>query len=169
MKNLNVLIIEDETIIALALMEKVKKLGTNVIDYVASFEEAYDALEQHPNINLLLVDINLNNSLNGIDLVDSLSKPLEVIYITAYDDTQNIQKAIKTNPLGYLLKPVNEKELYALLQLCREKYKRNNESMKEIKLPQGYVFNPKEDELSYQGQEIKLRGKQLELFKLLIQ
>lgn len=171
MKNLNILIIEDESLLALNLAAKLQGFGINFVDFVCSFEEVYEALERDRHINLLIVDINLNDGSksSGIELVRSLNKPLDVIYLTAYSDDATVASATQTVPLGYLEKPVNMKQLSILLKIASEKITIKARDFKAIDLSHGYRYDGEEETLSYKHKQIKLSGKRLELLKILIE
>lgn len=171
MDNLSIVIVEDESLVALELSNTIKNLGYNVIDYATNVAMAQKLInESKPD--LILMDINLRDTMDGIELYKSMNISTPIIYLTAYKDSQTIAKAVQTNPLGYLIKPHNEDELKALLQLCEYKIK-NNQFQKEtreskITLGAGYFFDTKEQKLYFQKLYINLGSKELQLLKLLI-
>ena len=101
-----ILIAEDENIIAKDIEKTLKKLGYEVVKSVRSGEQL---LEQYPLIkpDLILMDINLEGELSGIDVSNELNKSREVpiIYLTALADDRTLQEAKFTEPSGYLVKP----------------------------------------------------------------
>lgn len=169
MKNLKIIVIEDESIVALNLVTQLRNLGTQVLDYVCNYDDIYETLEQHSDANLLIVDINLGNGDSGIDLVKNLKKEIAVIFLSAYSDQKTIDSATKTLPLGYLVKPVDKKQLSILLQLANNKI---NIPMKEdliVDLSHGYEFNREKELLLYNKKPLKVAGKRLQLLKILIE
>ncbi len=170
MNNLNILIVEDESLVALELADTITNYGYNVVEYATNKEMAREFIKD-TSINLILMDINLRDIIDGIDLYKSFHIDTPVIYITAYKDEKNISKAIETNPLGYLIKPLNEDELKAILLLASHKHNNkiteiDKESM--IDIGEGYCFDDKADRLYYLHVEIKLTAQELILLKLLI-
>ena len=111
------------------------------------------------------MDINLNDKITGIELYKKLNTQIPIIYSTAYRDDKTMSEAIATTPLGYLIKPINDDELKALLKLAEYKTISLNNI---IRLDKEYLFNVNEDKLFYQNSYINLGKKELELLKLLL-
>lgn len=172
MKNFNILIVEDESLIALELADTVSNLGYHVVEYTTHPTMAQKCIKEN-EVHLILMDINLEAELSGIELYKSLNCTIPVVYLTAYKDEETISRAIETNPLGYLIKPHKEDELKALLKLAFYKLqpaKRETEPSLEVQhLGAGYYFNFKEDKLYFNELFLNLGDKELQLLKLLIE
>lgn len=115
---LRILIIEDEIIIARFIEHQLKANFTCETRVAVSRAEAELAMaEMLPH--LLLCDIQLESELTGIHLVTDLRRQysFEVIYITSYETHSVIEKAAATNPANYLIKPIDESQLFAGIQL----------------------------------------------------
>ncbi len=107
-----ILLVEDEQIVAADIHQRLISLGYAVPAIVSSGEEALSKAEEiHPD--LMLVDIVLQGPLDGVETVRliHLTMPIPVIYLTAHTDAETVQRAKLTEPLGYLLKPFDEREL----------------------------------------------------------
>lgn len=171
MDNLNILIVEDESLVAMSLSSSIEALGYNVVEYATNSHMARKFLESY-DVNLILMDINLNETINGIELYESLHTDIDIIYLTAYKDEGTMSKAIETNPLGYLVKPHKDDELRAMLKLALHKIQNKNvpqeESRKYIDIGKGYLFDVEENRLLYKNRPIKLTIKETNLLKLLI-
>ena len=171
MNNLNILIIEDESLVAMSLSSSIEALGYNVVEYATNSHMAKKFLEAY-DVNLILMDINLGESINGIELYESLHTDIAVIYLTAYKDEDTMSRAIKTNPIGYLVKPHKDDELRAMLKLALYKLQNKNVpqevSRKYIDIGKGYLFDIEENKLLYKNKPIKLTIKETNLLKLLI-
>ena len=167
--NLNILLVEDESLLALEFSTCIKNCGFNVVDYVTNSKEAIKIVTEN-EINLIIMDININEDIDGIDLYKLLNTDAFVIYLTAYKDDKTIAKAIETDPLGYLTKPLNNSELKALLQLADMKVAKELDSKtKNFKLSQNYCFDVTDDTLYYKKRFVKISTKKIELLKLLIE
>ncbi len=164
MNRLKILIIEDESLIALELTQAIKALGYLNVEYTTTLNIAKKIIKSN-KINLLIMDINLNAKQTGIQFYNSLKTTIPIIYITAYKDDQTISNAISTNPLGYLTKPINYDELNALLKLAKHKILNLPNS---IKLDQNYIFYTDKEQLFCGEKFINLGKKELELLKLLL-
>lgn len=172
MNNLNILIVEDESLVALELSNTIKAQKYNVIDYVTTPQDAQEIFKKE-KIDLIIMDINLASSIDGIDLYNSLHTTTPVIYATAYQDDDTISRAVKTNPLGYLIKPYNENELFALLKLATYKIENNILNLQKdaalLAIGEGYFYNTDEDRLFFNEMYIKLSPKETQLLKLLME
>lgn len=118
----SVLIVEDDPIVALDLSLVLEELECHVLGIAHTYTQALAMIElEHPDI--LLCDIHLNSSKNGIEIVLSIceSHRPQIIYLTALDDEYSIRKAVETNPCGYLTKPYRLSELQALVQLAKQR------------------------------------------------
>jgi len=172
MDNLNILIVEDESLIALELKHTIIDFGYNVVGFATNNKTA-KRLMQNSKINLILMDINLEDTLNGIELYKEFNTEIPIVYLTAYKDDDTISEAIETNPLGYLVKPHDDDELKALLKLCcfkiqnKENKIESNEDM--INFGSGYSFDIKEEKLFFDNVFVKLSPKELQLLKLLME
>jgi len=115
---LRILIIEDEIIIARFIEHQLKANFACETCIAVSRSEAQEAMaEMLPH--LLLCDIQLESELSGIHLVTALRRryAFEVIYITSYQNHSIIEKAAATHPANYLIKPLDETQLFAGVQL----------------------------------------------------
>ena len=172
MNNLNILIVEDESLVALELSNSIENHGFNVVDYVTTPKMAIE-LFQKEKIDLILMDINLGEDIDGIDLYKSFNTHIPIIYLTAYQDETTISKAIETDPLGYLIKPYNENELFALLKLATYKIHNNITKVRStdslLDIGEGYFYNLQENKLYFNDMYIKLSPKEITLLQLLIE
>jgi len=169
MENITILIVENESLVALELTETIKSFGYKKVSYATNSEMTKELIEKKI-FDLILMDINLNEKIDGIELYESLNIDIPIIYLTAYKDDLTINKAILTNPLGYIIKPHNDDELRAIILLAQ--YKINSIKYKDksekLSLGDGYYFDIKEEKLFYHDIFIHLGKKELQLLKLLI-
>lgn len=114
-----ILIVEDESIVALDIQNRLKRLGYTVTGFVASGEDAIvKAAEFQPD--LVLMDIKLKGVMDGIDAAAKIKAQFGIpaIYLTAFADEATLQRAKETEPLGYLIKPFEERELLATIRMA---------------------------------------------------
>jgi len=117
------LVVEDEGIIARDIERALKKRSYRVIGVVATGEEALlRVVDQRPD--LVLMDIMLKGDIDGIETAQQLRDQfgVPVVYLTAYGDPTTLQRASATSPYGYLLKPFEERELYAAVESALERH-----------------------------------------------
>ena len=170
-----ILIVEDETIIALDLKESLLGLGYSVTDTVKNYKDALHSVHiNEPEI--ILMDINLKNSEDGISTAMAIQKikNIPIIYLTAFSDDKTINKAIQTNPVGYLLKPFNIDELKSTILLGlfkskQEQYLQTNLIKGYRHLGSNYYYDESKYNLYYESNPIKLTPKEKQFLKLLVE
>jgi len=119
-----ILVVEDELIVAMNIESKLQELGYEVIDVVDNGKDAIDrALETKPD--LILMDIVLKGEMDGIEVVRRINSTMDVpvIYLTAYSDDEVIQRAKRTEPYGYILKPFKKGEIKATIEIALQRHK----------------------------------------------
>jgi AmiR/NasT family two-component response regulator len=137
-------VVEDEAIVAMGIKQKLEELDYQVIDIVYTGEDAVKtALETEPD--LILVDIVLKGNMDGIEAASKIRKQLDVpiIYLTAYSDEEVLERARRTEPYGYIIKPFKKSELNANLEMAIYKHakdKKKSETLKKKILADFYDF-----------------------------
>src|SRR6056297_2865030 len=124
MASVRILLVEDESIVAMDMERRLTTLGYHVISHVLSGEEAVVQAEaERPD--LILMDIHLKGEMDGIEAAERIKSSLgtPVIYITAYSDETTLARAKITEPFGYILKPFQEREIYSTIEMALYKYK----------------------------------------------
>lgn len=131
-----ILIVEDEIIIARFIERQLKANFSSEIRIAVSSAEARTAMaEMLPH--LLLCDIHLEEELTGIHLVSELRRryAFEVIFITSYQTRNIIEQAAAANPANYLIKPIDEMQLFAGVQLVISRIQSNSQAGKAFLQP----------------------------------
>jgi AmiR/NasT family two-component response regulator len=116
---------DDEIVIALQLRELLLSMGHEVVGEASSGEMAVQmALDLKPD--LILMDIVMEGRLDGIDAVERIQKKdgnIPVIFLTAHADEALIERAKKVAPLGYVLKPFQDWQVNAAIEIALHKMK----------------------------------------------
>src|SRR4051794_7679054 len=114
-----ILVVEDQRLIAADIENTLTKLGYLVVGNVASGEDAVSTADQ-VRPELVLMDVRLRGEMDGIQAAEIIRDRLNVpiVYLTAYADEETIVRAKKTTPFGYLIKPFNERELRATIEIA---------------------------------------------------
>lgn len=113
-----VLIIEDDPTSAKIIELTLIKLKYNIIGIARTGEEGYSlALSSNPDI--ILMDINLPGEWDGITTTERIKevKDIPVIYITANSEDTTLNRAVSTEPIGYILKPYSREHLRTIIEL----------------------------------------------------
>ncbi|MBU2646554.1 PAS domain S-box protein [bacterium] len=119
MEKANILIVEDEYIICEEIKFMVENLGYIVTDTTDSAEKA-SALLEKITPDLILMDIRLADRVDGIESVKIIQSQygIPVIFSIAYTDVKRIEQVKITMPFGYILKPVQERDLKVTLEMA---------------------------------------------------
>ncbi|QIP13861.1 sigma 54-interacting transcriptional regulator [Spirosoma aureum] len=126
--DINVLIVEDEFLVANDLRVIVKQAGYKVTGIAASVEEANENLQkQKPD--LVLLDIRLKGILSGIDFARKLrAENIAFVYISANSSQKVLEEAKSTDPYGFIVKPFREKDLLVALDIAWYRHQHSLES-----------------------------------------
>jgi DNA-binding NarL/FixJ family response regulator len=126
MSGIRVLIVEDEPLIA-------KNIGMylNNNDYEVSAiaydpEEALFQLKRNPP-DLAILDINLESDRDGIEVARYINQhnSIPFVFLTSYSDKDTLERAKQTNPYGYIVKPFNDKTLFATIEIALSNHARD--------------------------------------------
>lgn len=121
--NISILIIEDEAVVAHDIARRVKKLGYAIAAIKHGSIEALAFLEIHTP-DLILCDININGPEDGIDIAQYVqaNKKTPLIFLTALSDRGTLDRAKKTLPYGYIVKPFDNHDLLTAIELALYKH-----------------------------------------------
>ncbi len=119
-----ILIIEDNAIVAYNLQDELVELGYETCGILFSGE---DAVAQIPSLrpDLVLMDIKLQGEMDGVDAAGEIRDTwdIPVVYLTGHSDKATLQRAKRTEPYGYLLKPFDERELLSAIEMALYKHR----------------------------------------------
>ena len=137
-----VFIVEDEALIAMEVQDRLSALGYLVCGLASRGEQALEAITARTP-DVVLMDVRLAGTLTGIETAERLRDHLDVpvIFLSAYSDSELLRRAGQVLPFGYLVKPFEERELHATIQMAiykhrmeralRESYTRLDEKVQE--------------------------------------
>jgi PAS domain S-box-containing protein len=113
-----VMIVEDESLVAEDLHLCLEKFGYEVVGIADSAESARRlARDQSPDLALL--DIRLKGAVDGIELAHELrDQRIGFVYLTSHADAHTLSRARATEPLGYVLKPFDAREIHPVLEMA---------------------------------------------------
>lgn len=118
-----VFIVEDEAVIAEELRIRLRRMGLEVVGSVCSAEEAIESVAQTAP-DLVLMDIQLEGAMDGIEGAATIRERYGVpaVFLSAYSDDATIERAKRTDPFGYVLKPFNERDLRIAIEIALHKH-----------------------------------------------
>ena len=137
-----VMIIEDEWIFAGVIAEYLEEMGYEVGEIVPSGDIAFEkASEFKPDI--ILMDIKIEGKKDGIDVAKEVYEKLDipVIFLTAYSDKKTLDRAKKTYPFGYFMKPIDEKQLKSAIVIALNRHEEEMKIKKRNRELQSLVEN----------------------------
>ena len=194
MNNKNILIIEDDEITALNLKLSLEKNAYSIVSIDSNIDDARKSI-QELSPEIILIDISLEDSTDGIKLAQELREKHKIpfIFLTSHSDDAIISKAKLTEPYGYILKPFDPTSLHATIQMAlfkfesEEKVKQELTELKLDKLKLEKMLYEKQDatepiihfgddfhldvsicETFYKGEKIKLTKKENAFLRLLV-
>lgn len=119
-----ILIVEDEHIVAMGIKRMLKSLGYTLAGVASSGEDAISKTEStFPD--LVLMDIMLKGDINGIEAAKEIKARFDVpvVYLTACSESKIVERAWKTGPLGYIVKPFDEKDLQKSIDVALRRHR----------------------------------------------
>ncbi len=117
------LIVENDSYIALHTKQKVENLGYNISGIVADGEAAIEKVDHDPP-DLILMDIKLNGQIDGVEAAKQINTKhnIPIIYVTAFADKDLLERVKITGPYGYIIKPYKELELHTAIEIALYKH-----------------------------------------------
>jgi signal transduction histidine kinase len=133
MKKTKILIVEDESIIALEIYESLLKLDYEVTAVVNNGPGAIKNIEEN-QADLILMDIHLKGDMDGIEAAEIIQsiRLIPIVFLTAYSNKKVLDRAKRTKPFGYLLKPFKIQELNAAIEMALYIFKLETEKKQAL-------------------------------------
>jgi len=119
----DILIVEDEAFVAESIRRQLTSLGYGVPAVATTGEEAIRKAEDlRPD--LVLMDIDLGGKMDGVAAAQQIKNGINIpfVFLTAYGDDETIERAKVTEPFGYLIKPVEIRELRSTIEMALYKF-----------------------------------------------
>jgi DNA-binding NarL/FixJ family response regulator len=119
MTNIRVLVVEDEPLIAEDIRETLDNIDFEVSGVAYDSDSALDELASNTP-DIVLLDVNLGSEIDGIDIAEIINKKYQIpfIYLTSYADRGTVDRAKHTRPMGYIVKPFDERDLFTTLEIA---------------------------------------------------
>lgn len=175
MKEINILIVEDESIVAIEIESYIKKLGYSVAAICSNAKDVFTVISEQ-KIDIILMDICIKGELDGVETATLIKKShpqIEIIFLTAHLDDYNVDRAIEIDPTAYLSKPFNREELRVFLKIALRRADKGSTLYEEHKhhiiLDDEFSYDPSNYTLYCCHEIIHLTKKECDLLKLLIE
>ncbi|EGK87110.1 hybrid sensor histidine kinase/response regulator [Microcoleus vaginatus PCC 9802] len=134
MNPIQILVVEDEVIVAQDIAGRLKKLGYVVTATVSSGEEAIQkAIEKPPD--LVLMDIVLKGDMDGVTAAEKIRthRNVPTVFLTAYADDKTLQRAKLTDPFGYIIKPFQQNDLRVAIEIAMHRHEIETKMRESLK------------------------------------
>ena len=141
-EHLRIVIADDERIVAADLSRRMTALGYVVVGNVGRGADAVRvSLEQRPD--LVLMDIGMDSEYDGINAAEQIRKEADipVIFVTSYSDKETLRRAKEIGPFGYVLKPFDERELVATVEMAIFRHKMDRKLRESEQLHRALIEN----------------------------
>jgi len=122
MEKRKILIVEDESITAEDIKEKLKSSGYKVIGIASSYNKVLELIDNNMP-DLVLMDIKIKGDKDGIETANYVHRhyDIPIIFLTAFSDKELVEKAKTTEPYGYIIKPFTQEDLYSNIEIALNK------------------------------------------------
>ena len=122
MEKARILIVEDEELVALGIKTYLDGIG-HLESFITTSGEAAVAAIPLVAPDLVLMDISLSGQMSGVEAARIIfeSFHLPIVYLTAYSDEKTLEDAKVAQPYGYIIKPFDERNLQATIEMALEK------------------------------------------------
>jgi len=175
MKNINVLIVENEDSVINELKNYIDGWEFTVLDSCIDREKIL-ALIESKDINVLFMDICIEGCKRGLETAEIIKKKypkIEIIFLCDQLDEYDISRAIKIDPIAYLAKPINREEQHLYLMIAMNRILNENK-VKEtdpnhFMLDKEFSYDTSLSILFYENEPMHLTKKESELLKLLVE
>ena len=165
---MKILILEDESVLAVSMREFLEDSGYEVDCFVDS-EEAYDSIYDKV-YDLLLLDVKVPGEKNGFEMLEELRKDgnmTPAIFITSLTDIDDLSRGYECGACDYIRKPFDLAELKLRVEQVM-KLQCFSSSEETIDLPLGYKYNLKKMKLTFNDESVLLAKTETKILELLI-
>jgi len=165
---MKILILEDETVLALSIQEFLEDSGYEVVCF-ANSDEAYDAIYEQ-SYDLFLLDVKVAGDKNGFEMLEEIRKDgnkTPAIFITSLTDIDDLSRGYECGACDYIRKPFDLAELKLRVEQV-VKIQCFSSTDESIELPFGYTYDVKKMKLTLEGEGIVLAKTETKILELLI-
>ncbi len=128
MPEIKILVVEDDTIASMDVQASLERIGYKVAATALTGEDAVRLCgELDPD--LVLMDVRLEGEMDGVEAAEQITElyGTPIIYLTIFSDNETLSRAKVSGPYGFLLKPVDERDLRSAIEVALYKHKMERE------------------------------------------
>lgn len=140
MQGVKILIVEDESLVAMDMTDMLRRIGYDVLSAAYSYDEAVAHLDTS-DPDLVLLDIQLGGDKTGLALAQLIGEKYQkpFVFITSHSDKATVSKAAALRPNGYLVKPFDQEDLFTSIEVALAGFSRTEKQ--EAKEQQGWQIS----------------------------
>lgn len=130
MNKVKILVAEDDFTHAAKIEMLLDEMGYDLVGIFPTEEEVL-RLFRATAPDLLILDIQLSQGGDGVFLASKINsiRPIPIIFATSFDDKETINRALKTDPYAYIVKPVEKPSLQAAIELAIFKFNKSQQDV----------------------------------------
>jgi len=123
-----ILIVEDENLVAKNLQLLLMRMKYQVVA-ISAYGENLIALSEEHSPDIILIDISLRGSIDGIESARRLHEVLDIpiVFITANSDLATLERSKAAHPYGYILKPFDDREIQFMIEMAISRHQADRE------------------------------------------
>lgn len=161
---IKILVVEDEMIIAAKISMQLTALGYEVTGILPRGKEAIVHVQDHKP-DIVLLDINLKGSIDGIETAMQMQKhsDIPIIYLTANSDEATFNRAKKTRPYAFISKPFKQLDLQRAIELTISRMAENEKGVQPEKKNADYNINDEHPFILSDRIFVRHRGKMIKI------
>ena len=128
MKSPRILIVEDEAVVSMHIASQAKAMGYQVTGRAMTAQKALH-LAQENRPDLVLMDVHIKGATDGIETARQMRERFRVpvVFLTAFAEDATLERAKLVQPLGYILKPFEDRELKTMIEMALYKHQAEEE------------------------------------------
>lgn len=174
--DIEVLIVEDETVLAIGMESSLEDMGYDI----SGIETTANNAVEHANIkspDIVIMDINLKGRESGIEAAKQIwqKHKIPIIFLTSYSDESTLKNAMESEPYAYLVKPCRDRDLDIAIKTALHKHNyffKNKECLDDsliINITENFKYDKAKRVLYNEKTPIKLTGNEIKFFDILSQ
>jgi CheY-like chemotaxis protein len=140
-----IMVVEDEAIVAMDIKTRLERFGYTVKAVVSSGDKVLAKAEE-VRPDLIVMDIMLEGAMDGISAAEAVRDRLAipVVFLTAHADPMTLRRAKQTFPYGYVLKPIEERELLVTVEMALARHEMHRKDLNRVRSISPYSAEPHE-------------------------
>lgn len=124
MRKLNVVVVEDEALVAEEIKDRLERIGHKVLFIADRGSEVISIVQSVENIDLILMDIRIKGDIDGIETARIIHEysNVPVIFVSAHSDHATLDRSKQPAKYGYIIKPFDEQDLLMAIDLAIHRF-----------------------------------------------